>query len=59
MKYYRMSYDEVVNRRSYTNIILLNSAIPSYGGGKDKKGDGKGEKPKEVRHANQIFDQLM
>jgi hypothetical protein len=28
MKYFRMSYDEVVFRRSYINLILLNRAIP-------------------------------
>lgn len=30
MKYFRMSYDEVVFRRSYLNLILLNRAIPGY-----------------------------
>lgn len=29
MKYFRMSYDEVVFKRSYINILLLNAAIPS------------------------------
>ena len=29
MKYFRMSYDEVVYKRSYINLILLNAAIPS------------------------------
>lgn len=29
MKYFRMSYDEVVFKRSYLNLILLNAAIPS------------------------------
>lgn len=28
MKYFRMSYDEVVFKRSYLNLILLNRAIP-------------------------------
>lgn len=28
MKYFRMSYEEVVFRRSYINLILLNAAIP-------------------------------
>ena len=28
MKYFRMSYDEVVFRRSYLNLLLLNRAIP-------------------------------
>lgn len=29
MKYYRMSYEEVVFNRSYINIILLNRSAPS------------------------------
>lgn len=28
MKYFRMSYNEVVFKRSYINILLLNRAIP-------------------------------
>lgn len=28
MKYFRMSYEEVVYKRSYINLILLNAAIP-------------------------------
>ena len=30
MKYFRMSYEEVVFRRSYINIMLLNKAIPNF-----------------------------
>lgn len=30
MKYFRMSYDEVVSGHSYINLILLNRAIPGY-----------------------------
>lgn len=30
MKYFRMSYEEVVFRRSYLNIVLLNRSIPSF-----------------------------
>lgn len=30
MKYFRMSYEEVVFNRSYANIMLLNRSIPSY-----------------------------
>lgn len=29
MKYFRMSYEEVVFKRSYINLLLLNAAIPS------------------------------
>lgn len=35
MKYFRMSYEEVVFRRSYINIMLLNKAIPSFKSYKD------------------------
>ncbi len=28
MKYFRMSYEEVVFKRSYLNLLLLNAAIP-------------------------------
>ena len=30
MKYFRMSYEEVVFNRSYLNIMLLNRSIPSW-----------------------------
>lgn len=30
MKYFRMSYEEVVYNRSYLNIMLLNRSIPSF-----------------------------
>ena len=30
MKYFRMSYEEVVSNRSYLNILLLNRSIPSF-----------------------------
>ena len=30
MKYFRMSYEEVLYRRSYLNIMLLNRSIPTY-----------------------------
>lgn len=35
MKYFRMSYEEVVFRRSYINIMLLNKSIPSFNFDKD------------------------
>lgn len=28
MKYFRMTYEEVVFKRSYVNLLLLNAAIP-------------------------------
>lgn len=39
MKYFRMSYEEVVFKRSYLNILMLNRAIPSYNT-EDKKENG-------------------
>lgn len=44
MKYFRMSYEEVVFRRSFLNIILLNRSIPSYKLDDDKD-SGRGMKP--------------
>lgn len=60
MKYFRMSYGEVVMGRSYINIILLNASIPSFSHNKD---DGNKEKKnridmKKVRHANEVLDLL-
>lgn len=51
MKYYRMSYEDIVSKRSYLNIILLNAAIP---GAKPKEG----EETRKV-HANEYFAQFM
>ena len=53
MKYYRMSYEEVVNERSYSNIMLLNAAIPGT-----KTKEEREEKAKEL-HANEYFAQFM
>ena len=55
MKYYRMSYEEVVNKRSYLNIMLLNSSIP---GTKPKETDEDNVKTKQI-HANEYFAQFM
>lgn len=52
MKYYRMSYEEVVSERSYLNIMLLNAAIP---GTKPKDG----EKETMQVHANEYFAKFM
>lgn len=40
MKYFRMSYEEVVFRRSYINLMLLNRAIPGF---KPLNSDGEGD----------------
>ena len=47
MKYFRMSYEEVVFNRSYINVILLNRSIPSWDN-PDKKGDEGGDKKRKA-----------
>lgn len=71
MKYFRMSYEEVVFRRSYLNILLLNRSIPSYKWNDDedeKKGSekthwnkrGSVAKSKEkFRNETELFMSLM
>ena len=49
MKYFRMSYEEVVFRRSYITIMLLNKAIPSFKSKDDKDGDASGSSEKGKR----------
>jgi hypothetical protein len=73
MKYFRMSYDEVVFRRSYVNIMLLNRSIPSFKFKDDDEENNNGSTysrrkkqaegikhtiPKNM-HANSFFEQLM
>lgn len=38
--------------------MLLNAAIPSLYDDEDEEGKGKGKR-KEIKHANQIFDNLL
>lgn len=57
MKYYRMSYEEILHRRSYKNLMLLNASIPSLYDAENENGEGR--KKKEVKHANQIFDSIL
>lgn len=69
MKYFRMSYEEVVFRRSFLNIILLNRSIPSYKYDKDSTGGVSGRgissgKTKRVprpqsQHPSDFFMQFM
>lgn len=47
MKYFRMSYEEVVFNRSYINVILLNRSIPSWDDPNKKEDEGGDEKRKE------------
>lgn len=50
MKYFRMSYDEVVFKRSYLNLLLLNAAIPSI---KPLDEDNE-DKPPSNNNTNQV-----
>lgn len=40
MKYFRMSYEEVVFKRSYLNVLLLNRSIPTFKLNDDDKQGG-------------------
>lgn len=41
MKYYRMSYDEILYKRSYINLVLLNASIETDGNEiRNKTADG-------------------
>lgn len=63
MKYFRMSYEEVVFKRSYINLILLNAAIPSIKPfDEDEKDINNNEKTKNYTTAdngNSFFGSLM
>ncbi len=63
MKYFRMSYEEVVFKRSYINIMLLNRAIPSYKTDKDRKANGELDTEDEAKdrkmHSSEFFMQFM
>ena len=67
MKYFRMSYEEVVSKRSYINIILLNRSIPSYKTDRDKieeRQDGEDtvrvkRDNRKFEHESQLFASLM
>ena len=37
MKYFRMSWDEIMYERSWLNITMLSASIPDYSTDKDKK----------------------
>lgn len=69
MKYFRMSYEEVVFNRSYINIILLNRSIPSWDN-PDKKEDECSDKKRKEEistcksinksiHASDFFMDMM
>lgn len=52
MKYFRMSYKEVTQERSYINILLLNSSIPTY---KKIRRDKNGKEIENPKHARDFF----
>lgn len=66
-----MSYDEVVFKRSYLNLILLNRAIPSYKPIDEKKKKEQGKdietedfdeidtENEDSKHANDFFMNFM
>lgn len=73
MKYFRMSYEEVVFNRSYLTIMLLNRSIPSFKvdekeatSGSGKNGDNglriaqkKYHRVDKAIHANDFFMDMM
>lgn len=69
MKYFRMSYEEVVFNRSYLNIILLNRSIPSFNTNtkdESRNSSRKQNKPQKEYHkidksisANDFFMGMM
>ena len=62
MKYFRMSYEEVVFNRSYLNILLLNRSIPSYNFDKDEDESGKEGRvvdKNNFRNETELFASLM
>jgi hypothetical protein len=52
MKYYRMSYDEVVNVRSFRVLMLLNLSI-------ETEGKELGRKARKEVHANDFFSKFI
>ena len=64
MKYFRMSYEECVFRRSYLNILLLNRSIPNFNANVHENGNSalnstKTVKKADYKHPNDFFMQFM
>ena len=66
MKYFRMSYEEVVFNRSYLNIMLLNRSIPTWDIDKEENTDtGKNNNTNTQQpinksvHASDFFMDMM
>ena len=59
MKYFRMSYDEVLYKRSYLNLVLLNRAIPGIKPFDEEDDESEEDDEREKIHANSFFESLM
>lgn len=65
MKYFRMSYEEVVFKRSYLNLILLNAAIPGIKPHDEEdeedtpRGERRGKSYNRGDNGNSFFSTLM
>jgi hypothetical protein len=66
MKYYRMSYKEVVFERSFINILLLNKTVPSVSTNKkdnepteDISKSGGTKTKRKFRNETELFMSLM
>ena len=65
MKYFRMSYEEVVFNRSYLNIMLLNRSIPSWDNDEteisnnDNHNNNTYQSIKKPVHASDFFMDMM
>lgn len=57
MKYFRMSYEEIVFKRSYANLMLLNASIPTYIPKEESKVSNNFQN--KQRHANNYFESMM
>jgi len=55
MKYFRMSYEEVVFNRSYQNLVLLQRSIPSF----DDNDKDEKESAAESVHVSDYFMKFM
>lgn len=59
MKYFRMSYEEVVFRRSYLNIVLLNRSIPSFStDSKDDTFEGSRKRNNSKKQPSKTFKEI-
>lgn len=59
MKYFRMSYEEIVFKRSYANLMLLNASIPTYIPKERNSVGNNNKKQNKQQHANNYFECMM